>query len=77
MTQSPTIPATPLWITARLSLVAMFLASVAIVLSVLALTGNSSVAATTANQPVAGHPCAWVDEVGPDWLPGIGAEPPC
>lgn len=77
MTQSQTIPATRLWITARLSLVAMFLASAAIVLSVLALTGDSSVAMTTPTQPVAGHPCAWVDEVGPDWLPGIGAEPPC
>jgi hypothetical protein len=77
MTQSQSIPTTSLWITARLSLVAMFLASVAIILSVLALTGVSSVAATTPSQSVAGHPCAWVDEVGSDWLPGIGAEAPC
>jgi hypothetical protein len=77
MTQSQTIPTTRPWITARLSLAALFLASVAIVLSVLALTGDSPVAATTPAQAVAGHPCAWVAEVGPDWLPGIGAESTC
>lgn len=57
--------------------VAALLATTAFVLSVIALTRPipdpgvvSSFAGTTEG-------CAWTQDVGPDWLPAIGAEPAC